>query len=340
MRVHHLKRRPSFRSAAVTVTTLAACVACSRGMTSRSTERARASAEGVVVADDSAHLYYHVVGQGQPVLIVPGALFLARDFARLSRRGTVVFYDMRNRGRSDRVADSGKISIQDDVRDLEAVRRHVGAERFIPVGWSYLGRMVLLYALEHPDRVERVIQIGPLSRVLGTPYPTELTANDSVPVPDSASLRELARLRESGMVTGDPRGYCERDWTVNRMRLVGNPRRADRVPEVCSMPNEWPVNLGPHFRWLFTSMFRATAPTWVQFQAVRVPVLTIHGTKDRNVPYGSGREWAAHLPDARLVTVPGAAHMPWLDAPDLVFDTVEEFLRGAWPARAQRVPEM
>ena len=36
---------------------------------------------------------------------------------------------------------------------------------------------------------------------------------------------------------------------------------------------------------------------------VRAPVLTIHGTWDRNAPYAGGREWALTLPDARLITV-------------------------------------
>jgi pimeloyl-ACP methyl ester carboxylesterase len=39
-----------------------------------------------------------------------------------------------------------------------------------------------------------------------------------------------------------------------------------------------------------------------------MPVLTIHGTKDRNAPYGSGREWAFNLPNARLLTIKGGAH--------------------------------
>ena len=38
------------------------------------------------------------------------------------------------------------------------------------------------------------------------------------------------------------------------------------------------------------------------------PVLTIHGRKDRNAPYGAGREWASLLPNARLLTLDRAAH--------------------------------
>ena len=86
-----------------------------------------AAREGSFTTDDGARLSYRVVGSGEPVVIVPGGLFLERDFARLSRGRTVVFYDMRGRGRSDPVADSTHITIQHEVRDLEAVRRHIGA---------------------------------------------------------------------------------------------------------------------------------------------------------------------------------------------------------------------
>ena len=62
--------------------------------------------EGHLTADDGARLYYRVVGSGQPVVIIPGGLFLERAFARLARGRTVVLYDMRGRGRSDPVAEA------------------------------------------------------------------------------------------------------------------------------------------------------------------------------------------------------------------------------------------
>jgi pimeloyl-ACP methyl ester carboxylesterase len=55
------------------------------------------------------------------------------------------------------------------------------------------------------------------------------------------------------------------------------------------------------------------------------------------VPYGSGREWATILPNARLITVPDAAHQCWVDAPDVVLPAIEEFLSGRWPEKAQKI---
>jgi pimeloyl-ACP methyl ester carboxylesterase len=60
-----------------------------------------------------------------------------------------------------------------------------------------------------------------------------------------------------------------------------------------------------------------------------MPVLTIHGTKDRNAAYGGGMDWARSLPNARLLTVDDAAHVPWIEAPELVFGSIKTFLDGA-----------
>ncbi len=44
-------------------------------------------------------------------------------------------------------------TIQSDMKDLEAVRRHFNIDNSFPIGYSYLGRMVMMYAMDHPDRV-------------------------------------------------------------------------------------------------------------------------------------------------------------------------------------------
>jgi proline iminopeptidase len=300
--------------------------------------RPPASREGSLTTDDGARLFYRVVGSGEPIVIVPGGLFLERDFAHLGRGRTVVFYDMRGRGRSEPVADSTHVTIQNEVRDIEAVRRHIGAERVALVGWSYLGMLVMRYAAEYPDRVTRIVQLGPLARDFRARFPDSLVAHDPEPVPDSAEVADLTRRRAEGLATRDPRADCEADYRVYRVTLVGDSRLAERVPDLCAMPNEWPSALTRHFQLLFGSIVRDAGPAWDRYARLDIPVLTIHGTQDRNAPYGGGREWTAHLPAGRLLTVPGAAHMLWLDAPGIVFPAIEQFLTGAWPDAAAPVP--
>ena len=47
-------------------------------------------------------------------------------------------------------------------------------------------------------------------------------------------------------------------------------------------------------------------------------------------------EFGRALPDARLVTVKGAAHASWLDDPVTVFSAIRQFLRGEWPLGAEK----
>jgi hypothetical protein len=38
-----------------------------------------------------------------------------------------------------------------------------------------------------------------------------------------------------------------------------------------------------------------------------------------------------------LLTVAGAAHVPWIEAPELTFGAIDVFLSGEWPESAERV---
>lgn len=290
---------------------------------------------GWIAGPDGVRLYYERIGSGPRTLIVPGRLFLARDLAPLGERHTVILYDMRNRGRSSRVEDGRLLTIGKDVEDLEAVRRHFGVERFVPIGYSYLGLMVVLYALDHPDRVERLVQLGPVPREFGTEYPASLVHRDSAPVVSPAAAARLDSLERSGWAADHPREFCE-ESRVTAVRLVGDPAKAAKLPDLCDMPNEWPVNFRRHLEHHFADVQRLDLPRGA-LKRVRMPVLTVHGTWDRNAPYAAGREWALSLPDARLLTVERAAHQVVTDAPEVVLPAIEQFVGGRWPAGAEKV---
>ena len=72
-------------------------------------------------------------------------------------------------------------------------------------------------------------------------------------------------------------------------------------------------------------------------ESVTVPVLTIHGSRDRSGPPAGGREWARQLSNARFLSVENAGHMPWIEAPEEVFGAIATFLAGRWPDAAESV---
>jgi proline iminopeptidase len=134
--------------------------------------------EGFVTVEQGVELYYVKVGSGAQTVILPARLFTFEDFRWLAGRYTLISYDMRNRGRSSRVEDLARISLAADVADLEAIRRHFGVDKPHLIGYSYLGLMVMLYALDHPQHVERIVQLGPVPLKFGTEYRPEYVATD------------------------------------------------------------------------------------------------------------------------------------------------------------------
>lgn len=292
--------------------------------------------QGYIVTHDGSKLYYEKIGTG-PVLIVPGRLFLFDGFRQVGDQYTVISYDIRNRGKSEHIDDSSKLTIQNDVRDLETVRQHFGVDKFTPVGYSYLGLMVVMYAMDHPEHVTRIVQLGPVPLKFGTRYPPDEMQNDLDQVLDGKKWNELQQMRKSGYAEAHPKEFCEKDWDVMRFMLIGDPANVQKLGKgLCDMPNEWPVNLNKHFQHVFTSVQKLEIPK-EELKKVTMAVLTIHGTKDRNTPYGSGKEWARDLPDGRLVTIKGGAHQSFVEYPEQVFPAIRTFMEGKWPEQAVKV---
>lgn len=283
--------------------------------------------ESDLTTDDGVRLFMRRLGSGPQLLIVPSAAWLFDDFQRLAhdqtQDRTVVFYDQRNRGRSDAVTDTAKLrdGVHHDVDDLEAVRKHLGAERVDILGHSYLGLAVILYAMKYPQHVRRVIQIGAMPPDMAKQYPPHLTGADATLAEVSAKLAQLGTQAQSD----DPTAFMQKAWPLMSQLFVVNPADAARVGAYAStLPNQakgmkhMTQNIRP-------SLFQLHL-TRQQLAAVQAPVLTIHGTRDRQAPYGGAIDWVEMLPNAQLVTIKEAAHFPWIERPAEVFGAIEDFL--------------
>lgn len=260
---------------------------------------------------------------------------MREDFECLAEGRTLILFDLRNRGRSETIADAAKLAggIHNDVEDLEAVRRHFGFDKIDLLGHSYVGLTVVLYAMKYPGQTNRVIQIGPAQPRADKQYPAHLTGADPIL---TEVLGKLAQLQNEPAA---PDQRCRKSWALLRMLYVADPADADKLHwEPCDLLNElnfmsyWMGHVLPSIRNLHLSS--------EQLGQVRTPVLTIHGTKDRSAAYGGARDWAMQLPNARLITIENAAHVPWVEAPEIVFGAIAEFLSGRWPAAARRVESL
>jgi pimeloyl-ACP methyl ester carboxylesterase/ketosteroid isomerase-like protein len=290
--------------------------------------------EGFVPTPDGVKLHFRKIGRGPITLIVPLDFALFDAMKQFADIATVITYDMRSRGRSTRAAEVNTLTIAQDVIDLETVRAYFKVDRFVPVGFSYLGKVVILYAAAHPQHVSRIVQLGPA----GNRFAPVRTAAADFGAP-AADIERWQKMRAEGAAEKAPREFCIAQWQVLRYFMVGNPKKAmpmAKVEEMCSLENEWPRNSDVALHGVMSSLEKATL-TPEAMKKVTMPVLTIHGTQDRNAPYNGGRTWAQELPDARLVTVEGAAHALWQDDPVTTFSAIRYFLRGEWPLGATRI---
>src|SRR6185295_3224866 len=126
------------------------------------------SSEGFALLRSGLHLYYRLLsdeaaGGGKPEvpLVVPNANWFGDLLAPLAAQRPLIFYDPRGRGRSSAVTDGRQLSLEADVADLEAIRRFFGLDRMALLGASYHAALTALYALEEPQRVERLLLVSP-----------------------------------------------------------------------------------------------------------------------------------------------------------------------------------
>src|SRR6185436_2559135 len=121
------------------------------------------SREGYAFVRPGLHLYYRILGEGAETVVVPNANWLSELLQPLAEGRRLILYDPRSRGRSSAITDARYLSLEDDVADLEAVRRYFGLERLSLLGASYHAAVTAQYALENPERVERMLLVCPIT---------------------------------------------------------------------------------------------------------------------------------------------------------------------------------
>src|SRR5512135_1552196 len=114
---------------------------------------------------DGAPLYFREVGQGQPIVVLHGgpdfshAYFLP-ELDRLADSFRLIYYDQRGRGRSAEGVGPEDVSIDSEMRDLDALRRYFGLESVAVLGHSWGGVLALEYAIRHPNNVSHLILLN------------------------------------------------------------------------------------------------------------------------------------------------------------------------------------
>lgn len=287
------------------------------------------ASEGYALTRDGVHIYYEIVGAGSPTIVVSGG-FLVRDaLMPLAMRHRVVFFDARSRGRSDAVPLE-RVSMDHQIEDVEDLRRALGIERMVLLGWSGMGKEMAMYTLRHPERVERLIQVAPVPPVDRDFMQRMMDAREERI--DREAARRLNAEFESGKWADDPEGFCRANQAIERFATFFNPANASAYPDACQWPNEWPANLWPMFGALLPSV-QAADPT-SDLESLDVPRLVIYGAEDA-IPREGVELWVGEYPSVCMLVLPRAGHWVFVEAAEAFFPAVESFLAGSWPSGAR-----
>jgi proline iminopeptidase len=260
---------------------------------------------------------------GERLLVLhggPGAHhdYLLPQMLRLAARREIVLYDQRGGGRS-RTDDRTPVTWRTNVDDLALVVRELGLEPLTIVGYSWGGLLALLYAVE--SERSGGVMLPPERLVLIDPAPASRRHRErfEAAFAERQNGEPIRRMRdelvESGLREIDPEAYRQRLFELSVAGYFADPTRArDLTPFRVTGRVQQSVweSLGEYD--LRPDLARVHAPT-----------LIVHGRQDP-IPLESSESTAAALPDARLVVLENSGHVPYVEAPDGLFDRIDSFL--------------
>lgn len=114
---------------------------------------------------NGVRLYHEVYGAGEPLVLLPGGLMTIPEMASLvqalAKERQVIAVELQGHGRT---ADTDRpLRLETMGDDVAALIEHLGLGKADVVGYSLGGDVALRTAIQHPDRVRRLV-------VMSTPY--------------------------------------------------------------------------------------------------------------------------------------------------------------------------
>jgi 3-oxoadipate enol-lactonase len=254
---------------------------------------------------DGARLYYEMAGAGDPVVLIHGGMWDLRmwdpQVPVLSSDRTVIRYDVRGYGRSDRPTAQP----YSDRKDLHDLLRSLGLERAAIVGLSMGGRIATDFALEHPGMVEALVLVA--SAVGGFAFTDERVKQVWDQTDAAVEAGDFHRALELELGLWAPLQVD--DENDRRIRSIA----ADNLHLYQAMDeSEQPLE----------------PPALGRLGEIEAPTLVIVGDGDIEEVHTRADLLAQRIPGATRVVIPDADHVVNLRRPRAFDRAVVDFLRS------------
>lgn len=272
----------------------------------------RAEVNGVTLA-------YAFAGAGEAVVCLHGA-FIADTFQpllaepSLADRYQLITYHRRGYAGSGRTP--GPTSIAQQAADCRALLAHLGVKRAHVVGHSFGGAIALQLALDAPAVVHSLALLEPALMVgaSGEPY-------------REALARGWERYRVAGA-----------NIVVDEFLQARSPGYRERLDRLLPGAFAWAVADAP--TWFESELPSQLAWLFGMAEAQRItqPVLSVLGEESDRLwdRFGEAHRWTLDsFPRAEGVVLPGAAHLPQLERPRGLAESLAAFFaRHPFPAES------
>ncbi|MGX6647839.1 alpha/beta fold hydrolase [Maricaulaceae bacterium MS644] len=202
--------------------------------------------------------------------------------------------------------EDGAYSVDATVNQVAALLDQVAPDSFVLGGHSLGGLVAWRYGAANPQRVDGLVLIAPGG------YPNLSVGDVPAPVPQQVRLF-LTAAPMAGVEAATAALYADpsriTDTQLQRihamMRVEGvGPALVERI-EQFTLPDPNPV-----------------------LREIGTPALILWGQRDAMISPEHGPRFAAAMPDAALVLIEDAGHMPVEEQPDASADAVRAFLDG------------
>lgn len=259
-----------------------------------------------------AEIYYEVAGKGPAMLFLSATAWhcepwRVHQLGEFSTDHQVVLFDQRGTGRSKTAAKD--FSTARLAADALALLDHLGIARAILVGHSNGGRVAQLIAIEHKDRVEKLILCSAGTNQGSTGVPIKLC----VELVEHGYDRYV---REHALAVGSTKGF----YAKNRALV-------EQFLDV-RMSNPPPLEV-----FLGHVIGRSTADTAGRLHEIAAPTLIMVGDDEGHSAVDKTHSEAARIqaraiPNAKLVVMPDSGHhYPFLQ-PEMTHRAMRAFLAG------------
>lgn len=329
-------RRILITSALATFTALGACAPAPAPSAAAATG-VYEQHEGFVDAH-GVLIYYKILGQGDPLVIVHGGPGASHDYflpylLPLARTNRLVFIDERGSGRSEKLEDPKGYTVENMVEDVEAVRTALGLGRIALLGHSYGGVLAQAYALKYQANLTHLI--------LCSTFHSTIALNqvfDQMKANMPPDLRARIDKMEKDGLFGHGKPYEQGRYTSDYMIAAWGDGYFPYLYQNRPDPNFDPAGMGAMSWDLYREMWGSHGEFIVdgnlkaveyadRLPSLRVPTLITVGDHDEVAPSIS-KDMRARIPGSTLVILPKAGHMTFVDQPSLFITAVNEFVHG------------